>query len=345
MKNLLSYPELLLHLIKTAPKTKSTIKNNERVTTSIRLTPEIRAWVKEQSLHLGISIQDFILLILKGVWSSSNLPSNDLDLIVLRFFQLFQAHNINTADILNFLPEGVMERSDLKEPDKIINMMNDSVANHICNHFNIQASWLKGCSEYPHMRKTFYKQLPSILKEFVKDKLINRFTVSTELIILVPPDVSLEQMNVCRKGEGNEINLAVILKRPKNINGITINTYELWDELPWSYWRSRHHIKALMYFCEKNRIYIDGRQASKSTYNSFVSGKKLLAECIENTSRFYLEELVWDDDRNTELDELKIIIQYFDLQKGTPYLKMMSEPYSIINKEDVINDMDVPKLK
>ncbi|WP_432459256.1 hypothetical protein [Agarivorans sp. QJM3NY_25] len=313
--------------------------NEKRVTQSVRFPPDVRHWITTQADHLGVSVQDFISLTMKGVMVTTNSPqTDDFDTMVMRFFQLFKAHGVATADIPHFLPEGSISRSGLRDNNKIIDLLDDPVVEHICSIFGVQESWLKGKSDYPYRSRRFYKNLTAILVEITRHKLKTGRKV--DVLFLTESGVKLDELAQMAKesdGRDSDSYVHVILKLEKRVNGQDIITYQLWDSLPWDYWRSRQHAKALIYFCDKTQNFTSAYSIEKDKLSDFVSGQKLLTNISSHGQHWLLDELVWDDDRNPERWELAEIKKYFSEQGGDPYMFAVRYTHKIKNRDEFIS--------
>jgi hypothetical protein len=317
-----------------------------RVTQSVRFPPDVRNWISTQAEHLGVSVQDFISLTMKGVMVTTDSPKTDeLDTMVMRFFLLFEAHGIATADILDFLPEHSISRSELRNNDKIINLLDKKVIDHLIGIFGINGDWLKVKSDYMYESKRFYKYLPAVLSEITRHKL--KTGKSVDVLFLTKSGIGLKELSEIKKGEYENTNyehVYVVLKLKKVINGHNISTYQLWDNLPWDYWRSRHHAKALMYFCEKTQNYISAYSLNSEELATLTSGRGELSNIEKHGNHFLIDELVWDDERNPEREELPTIKNYFKEQKGEPYLHAIRHPFNIKNYDKFINGDESLKI-
>ncbi|QFT57149.1 hypothetical protein [Microbulbifer sp. THAF38] len=300
-----------------------------RVTQSVRFPPKVRQWINAHAEHLGVSVQDFISLTMKGVMETTSSPQTDeLDTMVMRFFLLFESHGIATADIPNFLPPNSITRSELRDTNKIIDLMDGPVFEHLQKLFGIERDWLKGSSDCAYRSRQFYKNLPAILSEITRYKL--KTGNSVNVLFLTRSGVELAELAKI-KNEDCETNdyeyIHIVLKFEKRVGSQTIATYQLWDSLPWGYWRSRYHAKALIYFCDKTQNYTAAYSLSQEKLNDFICGRALFPGIERHGNRWLLDELAWDDDRNPERDELTAIKRYFKEQGGEPYLNAIRHPY------------------
>jgi len=290
--------------------------------------------------------QDFISLTMRGIMDATDRPhTEDLDTMVLRFFKLFEAHDIATADIPDFLPPDTLSRSELRYNDKILDCLTVPVIEHLVDLFHVDVNWLLGKSDYIYKTQRFYKSLPTILAEITRQK--HRHYQGVEVLFLTVDGIRLEELAALKDDDDSTdryTNIHVVLKVDKVVNRHKITTYQLWDSLPWNYWRSRHHAKALIYFCDKTRVYPTAYNLDAGLLNELVSGKGMLPRIPNEGKLWHVEELAWNDERNTELDELKTIKEYFIEQRGKPYLIAARDSSKIQNYDAFMAGNESPQL-
>lgn len=340
----LSLFDIFARLAGSAPKNVPAIDPDEnpgRPTNTIRFPPDLRAWITAQADHMGISVQDFVSLTMQGIRIATESPETDeYDTMAMRFFSLFKSHDIPSADIPKFLPEGInIKRSDLRDPNKIIDLLDDKVMNHLADFFNVKRNWLKGLNEYPHESHMFYKNLPAILGEIIRHK---SFECEPKVYFLTKAGIGLKELtSSIDDDKGVNTHVYVVLEIKKRMGDNMISTYQLWDSLPWDYWRSRYFAKSLLLFCDKAQI---SRYAYQIQNEELLWGRELLTN-IKKGNIWHLEELVWDDDRNPELYELPKIKEFFEEQKGNLFLDAYRYPYKIKNRERFMSGLEYPSLR
>lgn len=344
-----SLPDIFARLARSAPVDiePPEPESSGRVTQSVRFPPEIRHWIAAQAKHCEISQQDFITLTMKGVMEASKSDhAEPLDLIVLRFFQLFKAHGIATADIPDFLPADTLLRSELRDNDKIVNCLTPAVVQHLEALFHINGDWLLAKSDYIYQPRLLSKNLPSILGELTRQKL--RHYQSMEVLFLTPTGIRLNELAAIKDGEGGNdrfLYVYVVVKINQQVAGQQITTYQLWDGLAWDHQPSRLLAKALLYFGDRARIYPTAYNLETGFLNDIASGKAMLSRIPTEGQRWDIEELAWDDDRNTELDELDRVKAYFKKEGGEDYLTAIRDSTQISNLKEFMAGKDGPRLK
>jgi hypothetical protein len=348
-KQKLSFFEIIASLARSAPiHAPESEPDDKRVTQSVRLPQDVRAWTNIQAEHLGISIQDFIALTMKGVMVATNSPNtHEYDTVLTRFFSLFQEHDISTIDIPRFLPPNTIKASSLRDTDQVIDMLqDDEVIKHLCNLFDVRKSWLKGEDNVIYENHRFYKSLPSILAEITRYKI--KTGTRVEVFFVTKKDVSLERLAEFSKEDKHydDTSVHIVLKFDRVINNQTISTYQIWDSLSWDYSPTRMHAKALLLFCDKTQNYPTALALNDQDYNDFVTNRQLLPTLLKRGRNWMIEELVWEnDERNTEQKELPDIKEFFKKEGGDPYLRAIRHSLEIINHEEFISGKQPPKFK
>jgi len=337
----LSLFDILARLAQTAPTQSNPPDESEgRVTHSIRFPADVRQWITMQSDHLGVSIQDFVSLTMKGVMLTTNSPqTDDFATMVMRFFLLFKAHDIATADIPSFLPENTLARSELRDANKIIDALNDDVIKHLATIFEIDGNWLKGKTNRIYKTRTFYKSLSSVAQEMIRLK--SKSQSNVYVWFLTRSGIGLKELAAIRHEENSHRhyeNVQVILKHDKTVNGYEITTYQLWDNLSWDYWRSRYYAKALIYFCNAANFYVSAYSLQENVLSDIIAGKEFLSDIRQKGQHWTIDELTWDQECNPERDELQAIEDFYkEEDKDGKHLYAANYPWKIKNYDDFIN--------
>lgn len=347
-KQKFSFFEIVASLARTAPlHAPESEPDDKRVTQSVRLPHDVRAWTQAQAEHLGISIQDFIALTMKGVMVATNSPNtHEYDTLLTRFFSLFQEHGIATLDIPKLLPPNTIKASSLRDSAQVIDMLeDDKVITHLCGLFDIRKEWIKGEDNLIYEHHRFYKRLSSVLSTIARHKVKTGSRV--EVYFITKKNVSLVQLAEYTKREehNDDSSVHIVLKFDQKINGLTFSTYQVWDSLSWDYSPSRYHAKALLLFCDKTQNYPTALSLNDQEYNDLVTNRQLLPTLLKRGNKWMIEELVWEDDeRNTEPQELPEIKEFFKNEGGDLYLRAIRESHKISNYQDFISGKQPPKF-
>lgn len=346
----LSLPEVFARLFSSAPIVnlpEGSHDSEGRKTTSVRFPHDVHQWIHSQADHMGISVQAFVATTMKGVMHSTMSPeTTELDVMLMRFFMLFRMHDIGTADIPKFLLPGSLRRPDLRYPDKVLDSLDDEQIAHLSEIFGVTAEWLKGRSDAIYKKRDFYKFLPSILGELTCHQL--KTGKDFRVIFLTEDGVELPELrqNRLNLNGRDSLYVHVIVALNKSVNGVEITTFQVWDSLRWDYEPTRLHAKSLIYFCDKARsCFISGRSFKHEMLSSIVSGYGFVPKLTGLRDRWTLDELVWGDERNPELDELASVERFFDKNGGRDYLNALNPLYEIENREEFLSRLAEPRVR
>jgi len=343
MKTNLSFTGLLLRLVGQAPKPVDALVPTEqqgKLTTSIRLAEGVRHFYEAQAEHLGISLQECLALTLTGVMRSSWEPqASELELQVDRFFSLFEEHGIAATDIPAILKDcSDIEKSDLLERRLLLNKLNKKIFTTLSSLFYIEIGWLRGERVLPYQREyRLYKNAFGIARYLTIAKRENR---NVRVLFIVQRNTSTQILQrlyeAYRRGDDiQEVNVKVIVELEKVVNGVSLKTYDVFDELRWNYVKCRRDIKLIMMFCNKTGIRFDGYELPEAAYSS-LRNNSILAASVLNGKRdlWYADQLMWNDERNLEQDELSSIGRYYSSEKLDIYEDIYKDPDIVRNWDD-----------
>lgn len=346
----LSLPEVFARLFSSAPIVnlpEGPHGSEGRKTTSVRFPHDVHQWVHSQADHMGISVQAFVATTMKGVMHSTISPeTTELDVMLMRFFMLFRMHDIGTADIPKFLLPGSLNRSDLRYPDRILDGLHDEQITHLESIFGVTSGWLNGQSDSIYTKRSFYRSMPSILEELTRHTLITGKPF--KVIFLTEDGVELQELrqNRFNLDSRDSLYVHVVVALTKSINGVEVTTFQVWDSLRWDYEPTRLHAKALIYFCDKAQSsYISGRSFENDVLSSIVSGYEFVPKLTGFKHHWTLDELVWENERNPELDELASVERFFDKNGGRDYLNALNPLYEIENREEFLSGLGEPRVR
>lgn len=355
---ILSIANLLANLMRTVPVPTQRNENPEsrendapRMATTIRLEPQLRAFVERHASTMGLSIQDFITMTLRAVMIASEQPkASELDLMVSRFFDIFSAYEINTSDITTLLPINSLTRSDLEHRDRILNAMNSDFISHIANLFGVSVDWINGSSEYcidsPKIQR-WYKSPDNFARGLLRLKLtkgVNRISVG----FVTDEDVGLEILNMARlKGDDfQSVNITPVIICERVLNNIRFTTYEIWQTERWNYFNCRRDLKLMMMVCERSRIPLDGFALPKSKYEQFSRGTILPQIAMKHPRRTWsISDVIWDHSQNPEIEELPVVKKLFNESKLEIWVETLNQHFKVKNIENVIAGSEMPIIE
>lgn len=345
----LSLPEVFARLFASKPPLDSPgepLRSDERKTTSIRFPHDVHSWIHSQADHMGISVQAFVATTMKGVMHATESPeTSELDLMLIRFFQLFREHGIGVADIPKFLLPETLSRSDLGYPDKILDELHDDQLSHLESVFGVTSEWLKGRSDQIYRKRSFYKSLADILAELVRHRInTGRYF---KVIFLAESNIGLEELRKNRAclDSRDSLYVHVLVALDQVVDGVEFTTYQVWDSFRWDYAPTRLHAKALIYFCDKVfGSVVSGYNLKGDILDLVTSGKTFFSHLSGFRNRWTLDELVWGDKRNPELDELPSVESFFCENGGGDFLNALDPSCHIENREGFLSGFEWPRI-
>ncbi len=353
MKNLtLSFTGLLNNLVSQAPRPEPvpTPEKPAKVTTTIRLEEPVRVYFEAQAANLGISTQECIALTLHAVMRASYEPqAAELERQIDRFFELFAAHDIPMTDIPTVIQSvSTLQRDDLLNRSSVLNNLDGPLIDHLSALFQVTPGWLKGLNEASHFSHAYLYKSPQQFARYLA-YLKNQFrNVKIYLVLMesqVKRDVYMSLKRATEDEQHHDVDIRIIMERD-SAGSLPRKTYEVLDEnLNWNYRNCRYDIKAVMNFMERTRIFFDGIILPDTDYESLFSGTALAASVLKGRYRtWHPDQLVWDDERNTERHELSSIRRYYNECKMDEYEIAVRQPWQIKDWDKFLAGEDIAKL-
>jgi hypothetical protein len=331
---------MLTRLVSLAPSAQPAIEQSEddkKVATTIRFDARTRQYIEAQADHFGISVQEFVALTFRAIMVAGSEPqSTEFELMVDRFVEVFSSHGIPMADITRMLPDTTLVNSDFLSKKELLNKLDESIINQVAALFLVRPEWLKGTDNKPvdYHSLRLYKNLHGFARKLALHSK-NYRTVS--VIFIAEEGLSFEKLLGANKSGDAvpAVNVGVIIEMEAVVNGISYRRYEVGDLERWNYWRCRHHLKALMMFCEKSSLSYSGVLLSRSQIEQLFYGKVLPIGVMESFKRtWYPDQFLWEDERNTELFELDDIKKVCTEAKVEDYATAIQQPYRVQNWSD-----------
>ncbi len=340
MKTNLSLSSLLLNLVSRAPRQSviaDEMEESKKVGTTIRFEPATRKFIEAQAEHLGISVQEFVAMTFKAIMLATEEPqATELELMADRFVEAFTKHGIPIADIPAMLPVDAINRADLLSRKDLLNKLDDALIQHVADLFTLSPDWLKGIDSKPHKTpfSRWYKNVSGFARNLA---LLNHKCRRIRVLLVAEKELTLDDLTEAKeKGdEVDAVDIGVVIEKDYLVNGIEFKSYEVWESERWNYWRCRHCLKSIMMFCEKSRIDYDGILLEPDTMKQLFYGDAMAVEEIKlHREIWYPDQLLWDDDRNPELDELNSIKSFYKESKAEKYEIVVRQPYLVKSWED-----------
>lgn len=318
-----SFSGLLQKLIDQAPKPAINIENPsekpQKLNTTLRLDESVRDYFEVQAKNLGISLQECIAMTLNAVMRASLEPqASELELQVDRFFNLFSTHDIPLTDIPQLLsPECNIQRDDLLSREAVLRKLSRDVINELSDTFRVKEAWLKGLPTGAYSGfATLYKN-PNGFCRYLAALAHGSRTVRVHVVTKKSEsgDFVPDALRRSSKAGDNQKNLdmCLVVEHQKTVNGITFTVYDLIDDqMRWDYTKCRLDIKNVLMFCDRTRIHTRGVVLRDEDYNTLTSGKVLIPTLLKHHGNdWHPDELVWKDERNVELDELRRVDELY----------------------------------
>lgn len=330
--------ELLAKLGLSRPtfKYKPSPAPEERLKSSIRFDDELRQWIQLQADHLGVSLQDFVTITMRGVMHATESPeTSEIDIAVSRFYSLFHSQKIPLLDIPLFFDEGVLQAADVNNKSAIVNLISHKKNRmRLQEAFGVNESWLMGTEDKVYPEYSFYKSLSSICAELTK---LKRRYVSDLRVVFYHPAGTSAQTLFDRTLPSNEsidpndsLSSKIVIEYSEVIGGRSVIQYLHWDRsMYWDHWRSRDHMLSLIYFAEKNGIFLNAYSIyDKGTLDAITSNEHLFSHDRHKLGhRFDIDQFAWQkDDRNPFRDRLDRIKQYLVDERCQFYWDILRDP-------------------
>lgn len=342
----LSLDKLLASLSRSAEilnsNTDSSLTDNQKVGTTIRLEPEVRNFIESQAHVLGVSLHDVISMILKGVMLSTVNPlSIREELLIDRFFEIFHVHGITLEDIPSFFQKEKIKASNLKNRTQLIELIDDETLDKMSSIFSVEKDWLEGVSDNPSdplgFQKRWYKN-SAILAENIFNVLKNKNEV--KLMFLVSDKTTQETLAAAINSKDffeNPCTILVGLEINHTGYKVPFTSYEIWPGESWDYPATRHFLKCILMFCQEARIPFTELSLSRSDFSKVKEGKMLLIEALKKRRghpEIHFPKYIQDTTSNPEQHELKSVQKIYQDYRFSEFIPAICQSYDYKNWKD-----------
>ncbi len=293
------------------------------VPTTIRLEPDVRRYYEDVAKELGISLQAIIKISLAGLMKvSQHEAKTKLNLVLDRFFEIFSAHQVQTVDIPTFLLPYRIPLSSLAHHDRLLDMIDSRLLEHISTLFNVNLSWLQGSDNSPIKTTRLWYKFPNEfchrLNEFAQKNL------KPEVIFV--SDASTIKMNEDRihKNEEKSSRVGIMLKfSAKTESEMPYEYFEVYEYGSWAYEQARLDLKTIMLFCARHNFNMKGMVINKSDFSNLFYGNALPITIYNKRNSLSTQR--WEPDNyilagftcDQETDELLKVIHYYCVTQKT----------------------------
>lgn len=246
--------------------------------------PETRAFLEAQASYLGGSIAGVAGAILDGVAMSTQGGATSLRGVAERFNILINEHHLSVPGAVEALEPLGFTLADFASVDALQLRLSSTTLRQVAELFHVEYDWLAGKSEYVYVptHHSWYKTMTHAAELLVEAK---RTWTEVELTLYVK---EVDHLKVT-DDEAEDINrlphFIPVLNRRKDLEGgESLQTYEVWEEGRWSYWRCREHIKLVVYFASKLGIQVTGKQLAPADYDLLVNAAAIPATIVHRNS-------------------------------------------------------------
>lgn len=241
--------------------------------------PETRAFLEAQAEYLGGSIAGVAGAILDGVAMTTQGVASSLRGVAERFNILIQEHELSLPAAVEALADLGFTLADFASIEALQLKLSSPVLRSVAERFYVEYDWLAGKGDQvfiptPHC---WYKEMNTAADILVDAK---RSCINAELTLYVKKGTNLDMID--DEQDWNRLpHFLPVLTRTKAIaGGETLETFEVWDEGRWSYWRSREHIKLVVYFAYQLGIHVSGKHLAPADYDLLINGKAVPATVL-----------------------------------------------------------------
>lgn len=222
----------------------------ETVSSTVRFNGDLKRFLDAQaSAWGGVSTQSVITTILTAVMHETLKPTaaDRIDIIPARILTLFDLHGIDRITAAEILGVPFV---DMK-PERLINHVSNAVIDRLAEDFSINRSWLLGDEDRPG-KKVFdwYKTPTAAAQRILK---LARLRLKPKIYFIKGDGWDLGKSKAADKTTQSD-NIAIVIELTRKVNpsdpySREYMTYELWQDAPWDYQKSRIDVLSLILFC------------------------------------------------------------------------------------------------
>lgn len=270
-----SLQEILYRLVGAASNaSQSQPTSNKPGRFPVVVRPETRAFLEAQAEYLGGSIAGVAGAILDGVAMATQEGMGALRGVAERFNILVKEHRLSIPGATEALADLGFTLADFASVEALQLKLSSATLRSVAERFHVEYDWLSGKDDtvFSPAPGTWYKAVEAAADTLVEAK---RSCVHAELALYIKKGTDLEMIDD-ERGPSSLPHFIPVLTRTQDLaGGETLETYEVWDEGRWSYWRCREHIKLVVYFAYRLGIHVTGRQLTPIDYDLLVNGRAL----------------------------------------------------------------------
>lgn len=300
--------------------------DGDKINTTLRLEPVVRQFVEEQADHYGVSTQQFIAMMLKGLMSGgSHEVVHQTSLMESRIYDIFARNKLSPVKVAAILSSFGVTAPMLKDPQKLLSLMTPEVIFFLSEKFGVAENWLSGMSDNVFEVVNFDGQ-PLQLIMHILEKADDIRNVSVHFVI-EDGYKPLESGGECGWADC-ESHAGFVVELVNATEGVT--RYIIARQQPWGYVRTRVEMKKILYFLEHGRDFnfpvagYKGWLVKSQEFDRLFSGKTWPNEVLQCPSDWaktgiytgmHLEDMVDQDGRALEEFEAKSVAYEYSKTK------------------------------
>lgn len=247
--------------------------------TSIRLKPQTRAYLQAQSEALGISVSQFINIIVDGVVNIETSPHQSrIDTMYDRLMLLFESNGIEPLQMSRMLAEHGFTLSKLKSRDATLDLLTPELLATVSGWFGVETSWLsaKNNAVYPTRNIHWYKS-----PEEMAASIIERSILYGDLEVFAVKNAGVS-FRMAEEHDDNEHHLGIgfLVRYRARAGDAGVTRYEFCEFQRWNYVKCRNDLKLVFRFLselqnKKYGVRFHGCSVDEALYDRIYHGRIL----------------------------------------------------------------------
>ncbi|ALM54070.1 hypothetical protein [Halomonas huangheensis] len=333
---------LLSNLANSAPSPSSSITPAEdddgsRANTTLRLEPAVRKFVDDQAKHYGVSSQQFIAMMLKGLMTGgSHEMVQQASLMESRIYDVFARNKLSPSQVAIMLSPFGINASVLKDPQSLLEKVTPEMISHLSDKFGVKEEWLNGVSDQIFSDRNYDRSQFQLVQEILKEK------DSTDRVhvhfVMEDGYQPLED-----EGESSWAKSRVHAGFIIEFQTEEATKYLIIRHQPWGYKRTRIEMKTFLMFLERGEeVYypVRGYQGwiiEKNKFDALFSGTVWPSDILEfraqgvktgANAEVYLEDMVDQDGQALEEFEVEDVSLAYESSKLPLFHKAYREIFT-----------------
>ncbi|WP_375724252.1 hypothetical protein LXN10_01775 [Arcobacter sp. KX21116] len=258
-----------------------------------------------------------------------------IDLMLTRFFKLFELHDIHINEIPIVIDKKFnITYYDISSKEKLLKKISHELLEWVASFFSININWLVGENDYMYETHHFDKDI------FGFCKMINSISKEYDIYdIHLLKDFELD-VNIDENNNTRQYVYPICQIKILELNGKYIYKYIVFEDYHWDYKRTRIELKVMVYLIYKkyvdyykSNVYIKGYDIGKDMdYYSFIKGETSYNQLHCFGYSWYPEDYV-DDPLDSyvakDTEERQEVLEYIEYWKLLENLNEDLEYYSL----------------